>query len=235
MSYSKSKHCQRTIQIIADHREQKAGVIEALQTFPDVSISIQHLSLGDYQIDQKLLFERKTLVDLTVSIKDGRLFRQACQLASFPLRSVYILEGTAKDLLKSEMRREAIQGALITLSVLLGIPILRAKDVFETARLMLYTAKQVQAIATGSLVRPGVRPKGKRKNQLFLLQGLPGVGPARAQRLLDSFGSVEAVMTATVQELQSIEGIGSTTAKAIRWVVNASTAQYGFQNNDPIL
>jgi Fanconi anemia group M protein len=54
---------------------------------------------------------------------------------------------------------------------------------------------------------------------MFLLQGLPGVGRKRAASLLDAFGSVEAVMGADTGELVNVEGIGTTTAEAIRWVV----------------
>jgi len=42
----------------------------------------------------------------------------------------------------------------------------------------------------------------ERKSEV-ILQGLPRVGSERAARLLDEFGSVEAVVTATSKELQS--------------------------------
>ena len=51
-----------------------------------------------------------------------------------------------------------------------------------------------------------------------MLQGLPGVGPERVARLIDAFGSVEAVLMAGNDELRSVEGIGAATEGAIRWV-----------------
>ena len=74
-------------------------------------------------------------------------------------------------------------------------------------------------MATGGVQRHGYRPKSKRKRQLFILQGLPGIGPERAERLLAWFGSVEAAMSASSDELQTVEGIGKSIADKIRWVV----------------
>lgn len=121
-----------------------------------------------------LLIERKPLPDLVASIKDGRLFGQAHRLAGWPLWKAFILEGTATDLAGSGMRREAIQGALIALTLYLGILLLRSQDPTETAQLMLFAARQGRSMATGSVPRPGRRPRGKARIQARVLQGLPG-------------------------------------------------------------
>ena len=168
------------ISIVADDRESLGGVIDALSAMEGVEVVTNRLPLGDYLVDGKLLFERKTLGDLVESIKDGRLFRQGLRLAASKLRGIVILEGTAADLATCRMNREAIQGALISLSVIMGIPLLRSRSAEESARLMIYAARQVSATASGAIARKGVRPKGKRRSQLEVLQGLPGIGPARA-------------------------------------------------------
>ena len=95
---------------------------------PQVVVRLQRLPVGDYLVDDNLLFERKTLLDLTQSIKDGRLFRQGLRLASASARGVVILEGSSRDLAQSRMRREAIQGALVTLTLSFGIPLLRSAN-----------------------------------------------------------------------------------------------------------
>jgi ERCC4-type nuclease len=141
------------------------------------------------------------------------------RLANSTFTGVLILEGTVSDTVEIGMTREAMQGALITVSLILGIPVLRSKYPSETARLIVYIARQIDAMATGGVQRHGYRPKGKRKRQLFILQGLPGVGPERAGRLLDSFGSVEAAISASSSELQSVDGIGISVADKIRWAV----------------
>jgi len=47
----------------------------------------------------------------------------------------------------------------------------------------LYAARQVKLIAKGTFQRQGYRPKGKRKRQLYILRGLPGVGRQRTEFL----------------------------------------------------
>ena len=213
----------KPITIIVDDREANSKTVQELRKITGIEVLIQRLPLGDYEINGTILFERKSLIDLAASIKDGRLFRQGIKLASSPIRCAIILEGTAKDLIDSKMRREAIQGALVSLTIVLGIPVLRSKDPQETARLMLYTARQIRTMGSGTIARRVKRPKGKRKLQLHFLQGLPGVGPERARNMLDTFGSVEKAITANQQDLLRVPGIGNHLAKKIRWMVEADS------------
>jgi DNA excision repair protein ERCC-4 len=215
------------VSVVADDRELTGGVVDALRRQDGVSVAVERLPLGDYLIDDILLVERKTLSDLVASIKDGRLFRQGHRLVGSALRTALILEGTSKDLAGSEMRREAIQGALISLTLYLGIPLLRSRDPSETAQIMLFAARQGRLVAAGMARRPGRRPRKKLRIQARVLQGLPGVGAERARRLLERFGSLEAVMQADMEELASVQGIGLTTAEAIRWAVKEARPDYG--------
>jgi ERCC4-type nuclease len=215
--------------ILVDDRESNAGVVDALRRDPQTVVRLQRLPVGDYLLDDALLFERKTLLDLTQSIKDGRLFRQGLRLASASARGVVILEGSSRDLAQSRMRREAIQGALMTLTLSFGIPLLRSANPEETAALILLAARQGRAQASGSLPRPGRRPRGKARIQSRVLQGLPKIGPERAKRLIDHFGSVEGVMGASVDELAAVPGIGKGIADGIRWAVEEPMAAYAGQ------
>ncbi len=214
------------IHIIADDREQKSEVIKSLMGIENVEVCIQRLSIGDYQVDHRVIVERKTLKDFAISIVDGRLFKQMIRLAGSNFRGVLILEGTAIDTVDLGMTRASMQGALITVSLILGTPVLRSKDPSETARLIVYIGRQIDSLARGGLHRHGYRPKGKRRTQLFILQGLPGVGPERAGRLLDRFGSVEAAISASSCELQSVDGIGKYVANKIRWAVSERVSPY---------
>ncbi len=214
------------INITADDREHKSEVIKSLMGIENVEVCIRRLSIGDYQIGSRVIVERKTLKDFAISIVDGRLFKQMIRLANSTFAGVLTLEGTVSDTVDIGMTREAMQGALITVSLILGIPVLRSKDPSETARLIVYIGRQIESMARGGVHRHGYRPKNKRKRQLFILQGLPGVGPERAGRLLDRFGSVEAVISASSSELQSVEGIGKGIADKIRWAVDEQESPY---------
>ncbi len=214
------------LSIVADDRERASAAFAALEADPGVDLEVRRLELGDYEIDGRILIERKSLLDLAESIRDGRLLAQACRLASSPLHSILILEGTGTMLASTGMGRGAIQGALVTVSLVLGIPILRSLDGEETARLMLYAGRQIHRIASGGLPRKGKRPRGKKRSQLEILQSLPGIGPERARRLLKRFGSVERVIAAGADELCEVPGIGRRIADRIRWVVSEEGVVY---------
>lgn len=66
------------------------------------------------------------------------------------------------------------------------------------------------------------QPKRLASRRLYVLQGLPGVGPALANRLLLHFGSVEHVITADHTLLMEVRGIGAKKAQRIRRLVSGS-------------
>lgn len=213
------------VHIVVDDREKAGGqVLVALAGRDDATVDIARLEVGDYNIEHRVVVERKTATDFAASLIDGRLFHQAAELASAPGRGVLVLEGCDEDWRDTGVRREALQGALITIGVFYGVAVLRSDGPEETARLLVYLARQARRSAQGGLPRPGYRPKGKRARQLFLLQGLPGVGPERAARLLARFGSVQAIMTASAADLATVDGIGEKTAARIRRIIQAPAA-----------
>ena len=216
-----------TLAIEVDDRESASPVLTALRECADFRVTVMRLPLGDYLVDNRFLFERKTLTDLVAAIKDGRLFRQALKLSASTLQPAIIIEGTGRDLAGSAMRWEAIQGALVTVSLFCGVPLLRTRTPEETVRTMLYATRQGRTFASGALPRRGRRPRGKLARQLFILQGLPGIGPGRAQQLLARFGSVEAITRAGAEDLCSVTGIGKRIAEQLRWSLEEPQREYG--------
>jgi len=213
--------------ILADDRELASQVPTALQQVPGVELRIQRLRVGDYEVVGRCVFERKTLPDFAASLVDGRLFTQAYKLGQLSIPAAVILEGRGSQLAATHVRREALQGAMVSLSIIFGLPILRALDPGETARLLIYSAQQLQRHDRMEACRYGRRPKHKRRLQSHILQGLPGIGPARAELLLQRFNSVEAVVTASLEELQTRGGLGPKTAAVIRDVLKEAPATYG--------
>ena len=124
-----------TIAVVADHREIASGVIEELQRMSGVEVRLEQLPVGDYLVDGVCLFERKSLRDLARSIIDGRLFSQAKRLVAGPLRAAVILEGTSRDLEGSAMSRESVLGAIVSLTLVFELPVLRSRNPAESARL----------------------------------------------------------------------------------------------------
>ena len=208
------------LQLVVDDREYRGRMAAALDASATFAIEVRRLPVGDYCLDAALLFERKTLADLAASIKDGRLFGQALRLAKGKLPAALILEGNTRDLACSSMRVEAIRGALVTVSLFIGLPVLRTCDAEDTLRTLRYAAQQRRAATGGALPRHGHRPKGKAALQSYVFQGLPGIGPQRAAHLIQCFGSIEATITADV------DGIGPAIARKLRWAVEEPPGTY---------
>ena len=172
------------------------------------------------------LLKRKRVPDFLESLFDGRLFAQAQRLANTPLRAFLILEGPSSDWAQRHIKRESVQGAMLTLSVVFGIPILRAQNEEETARLICYTARQMLGASTSPPNRPGRRPRGKRAIQIRVLTSLSRVGVKRAQHLIESFGTLEQVMAANPKELAAVPGIGKQTPQSIHWAAHEDGMSY---------
>ena len=209
-------------QIVADDRERASGIVDLLREIPDVELSMEHLLVGDFVVSGQIIFERKRADDFAASLIDGRLFSQAARLVKQPLRSACILEGKTEDWIRLGVRREALQGALITLTLIFDLPVFRSIDPSETARLLVYASRQFSRLHRAE---PAYAHRAKAKRlktrRLRLLQSLPGVGPDRARNLLEHFGGVRPCLFATVEELIDVPGIGQKTAKAIQDVVGS--------------
>ena len=206
------------VRIVADDCERAGGVIAELGRLAEVDLIVRRLAVGNFVIAERVVVERKTMADLARSVVDGRLFRQAARLGRTAGRAVLVLEGTEAETATLGVSRESLQGARINVGVFFGLTVLQVGDPAETARLLVYLGRQAGRFARGALPRAGYRPRGLRGRQLFVLQGLPGIGPERASRLLDRFGSIAAVATASVEALEAVNGVGRSTAAAVRRV-----------------
>jgi ERCC4-type nuclease len=210
-----------------DDRETDGRVGAALAAMPGVDVRRTRLPVGDFRVGGGLVVERKSALDFLASLKDGRLFRQAFRMSGIEEPAILILEGSGRELMSTGMRRESIQGTLITLGLIYRIPVLRSLDPEETARLMIYAASQWRRMEMGLGRGPKFKARGKRRAQMRVLKGLPGVGPVRARALLDSFGSIAALVNADASRLADVDGIGQRTAEAIRGVLEEAPPRYG--------
>lgn len=196
----------------ADLHERGSETARALAA-AGAQLIFRRLEVGDYRVGRNLLVERKTAWDFRRSLFDGRLFRQVSRLARAAPRPLVLLEGQDRTLAWPTLR-----GALLTVTGVFGVPVLFSRDPPDSAQWLLTAARQHSVPRDLAYARPGWRPKGKRARQNFVLQGLPGVGPARAESLLERFGTVRGVMNASEPELLEVRGIGKKTAARIVWL-----------------
>jgi ERCC4-type nuclease len=181
-------------------------------------VRVRPLRSGDYLIAGAVLVERKTHADFATSLLDGRLFPQAAALARGPHRPLILLEGPPPERLP-DVHPHAVEGAIASLAVMWRLPVLLMPGPEDSLRLFRFMARQVDRGAPAVLKRLGRKPKRIASRKLYVLQGLPGVGPALASRLLARFGSVERVITAKASALMETDGLGPAKAARIRELI----------------
>lgn len=205
--------------IVVDNRERCSRVAEALWRLPGVSVAIRRLELGDYQVSDSLIVERKTLADFARSVRDCRLFTQVGRLSRHrKMRTCLILEGTSDCYPRLAIPKPAFQGAMITVTLVFGLPVLRSATPEDTADLILYAANQLRRREVRPPRRRGFKVTGNRRRQILLLQTIPDVGPKKAEILLDTFRTPAGIAKASVDELRSVDGIGEVAATKIHQV-----------------
>jgi len=212
------------MRIAIDDRERTSRVKTALRRKGNVEISIKRLPLGDYQVDDTLIVERKTLADFALSVRDFRLFTQVGRLTrQRQMRTCLILEGTPERYPRLAIPPPAFQGALITVTLVFGLPVLRSANPEETADLILYAAKQLQSREVRPPRRRGFKITGNRRRQILLLQAIPEIGPKKAEWLLDTFGTPADIASAPIDALANVEGIGPKAARSIHRVFHGKS------------
>jgi len=204
-----------------DFREQRSGIIEELMKCNgQLTYEVDALPVGDYWIGDRIILERKTIVDFLDSIKTGRIFHQAYRIAESGKNGLLLLEGDKQNANSGLLSRNAVQGALIHLTVFLGIPVIRSLNISETAHILIYILDQSHH---HELPRPkpiivgltGIRVSKNQRQKLFLLQNLPGIGTKKGLALLRSFGKIENILNAPPEDLMKIKGIGLTLANRV--------------------
>jgi Fanconi anemia group M protein len=205
--------------ITVDYREEASGIIDMLKQ-EDISVEIGKVSYGDYVINKSITIERKTAKDFLISIIDGRLFNQLSNLKKYCTNPILLVEGNPfkTDL---DFDPNAIKGALLSVQTVWYIPIVYSRSKEDTRDILLMIGNQDETYTDVVPLRGGYRPKRLKTRQLYILQGLPKVGPQMAKRLLEHFGSVLEVMNAGIKDLMEVEGIGKVSAEKIREVIKS--------------
>jgi DNA excision repair protein ERCC-4 len=206
------------LKITIDYREKSSGLNDLLE-HSGAFVEITKLSYGDYIINDTITVERKTAEDFLISIIDGRLFNQLSNLKKFCNRPILLIEGNPYKT-NHNFDRMAIKGALVSTQVIWYVPVLFSRTKEDSRDILLMISRQVGTCIDVAPLRGGYRPKRLKSKQLYILQGLPKVGPKLAKQLLRHFKSVSKVMSASVQDLAEVDGIGKISAGKIREVLD---------------
>lgn len=207
------------MKIRVDYREKASGLIDLLEK-EEVFIEIGKVPYGDYIINDSITIERKTAKDFLISIIDGRLFNQLSNLKNYCQNPILFIEGNPY---KTDLNFDpaAIKVSLISAQVIWYIPVIFSRSKEDTRDILLMIGRQDETYIDVVPLRGGYRPKRLKSKQLYLLQGLPQVGPMLAKRLAEHFRSVSNIINASMEELMEVEGIGTSVAAKIREVLDS--------------
>lgn len=205
--------------VFADTREGNSKVIRHLSEM-EIDVKVQAMAVGDYQVSDEVVIERKTAKDFVDSIVDKRLFKQARSLMEEFKRPLIILEGD--DLYNGMINPNAIRGSIASVALDFEISIIPTRNAQDTAAMIKRIAiREQNGEKTPIQIRTDKKPVNLWEQQLFIIESLPNIGPVNAKNLLEYFGTVANIINASESQLQEVEGIGKKTAANIRKVVDS--------------
>ena len=118
-----------------------------------IKIISENIPLGDIIIyddnnNEKLIIERKTLLDLAASIRDGRYTEQGFRLQQCSMHNhniIYLIEGDLRYYkpFKSNIDKKALLSSMVSINYFKGFSLFRTITLNETAEWLLQLAKKL--------------------------------------------------------------------------------------------
>jgi len=202
------------IVILADRREKE--VINYLKKL-EATVNEMELEVGDFILsDSRVAVERKTHSDFISSIIDGRIFEQTKLMKENFSKPIVIIEGSSDR----QINENALKGAVASLIVDFNVSLLNTKNPMDTAKTIYWIAKKEQIESKYSVsFKVGKKPKNVEELKERIVCSLPGISTIISKRLLENFGTIEKIFTASEEELKKVKGIGEKLANKIRKVL----------------
>ena len=203
------------IEIVADDRENS---IAKKFSREDIKVVKKRIDVADFILSEDTAVERKSAGDFVDSIIDNRLFDQLKDLNDYR-KPIILIEGR-NIYSQRNIDEKAVRGALSSIALDYGIPIIWSKDEEDTSRILMQIAEKEQVENEKNVqVRGNASGRTLKQQKEFIVAGLPGVNTKIARRLLDEFGNIDSIFSATEEELQEVEGLGEKKASSIREIV----------------
>lgn len=201
---------------MADRRESASGVVKHLSGM-NALVKAEQLDVGDYVLSDRVAAERKTASDFISSVKDQRMFSQLESLSKSYEKPLMIIEGSPEMLFGNGLHPNSVRGALSSIAIDLGIPVIWTRNPKETAAQLYWIARREQEdLGRNVQIRSFSMDAPLHKHQEFLVSGLPFINAVMSRRLLEKFGTPRRLFAASEEQLKEVEGIGEVKAGKIR-------------------
>jgi ERCC4-type nuclease len=224
--------------LIIDYREH-----ELLASIKSITPTSKNLQVGDINIGNKLIIERKTIADFEASFMDGRYRDQRTRLLVYcqeiGAQALYIFEG---DITKPKrLQPSALNKLLLRLSIHYKIPIFQSKNVQHTAQLIedwysqwLTDPNSFQVhqdeICLADTIHVSKKTNAADPKQFLIgcLCQVSGVSTKIAETILSTYPSLSKILAASQEELANLKQpsgrkIGPAVAERIYQLFNAQS------------
>jgi len=224
------------LKIIVSTKEYKL-IPQLLSKHPMITVSRADLPVGDYEVvdgqGNKLIVLRKRCdgksdaTDFEVSIQStGQVFDESEKLSFWqsetdrgcPVTPVIILEGDVHRNSRHLLVQQ-VDGAISFLAAGQRISIIPTYHATHSANV-------IARLAATFVGRPLQRKPGSEKKpdnlsaqRRYMMQSLPGISTITAGALLETFGTIEAIVKAPESELKGVKGVGPMRARIIKRVL----------------
>ena len=193
---SKKSSSEKLPKITIDYREKNSLVPTKLLSL-NHKIEFKQLPIADYIINETAV-ERKTNLDFTQSMINGRLKKQLQEIKQYP-NNLLIIEG---ELNKNKFQnKNALKGFILSITLNHKVPIIFTKNEEETATYLSLLAKRKSQ-------EKSITPKKtnlSQKEQLeYILQSFPNIGPKKSKQLLTKFKTLKNIFNKKEEKLKPI-------------------------------
>ena len=223
-----------TLEFVIDNRERKLiKIFESMCDPNNVKIIVEQLVLGDIvfrerseikdengmsqeHVDNILYVERKTVADLSASIKDGRSSEQKERLKATTDRNriIYLIEGQMDtEKLEDKLERlpaKSLYGNLINTQLKHGIQVYKTSSINESAMYLLRLYQKLHderddffSIKNSTEFDYAKTIKKEKKLNMtprvfmhYALCQIPSMSDMKAEPIVDRYQSIEKLITA---------------------------------------
>jgi DNA excision repair protein ERCC-4 len=177
-------------------------------------VEFRELKTGDY-IVRDTIIERKTVQDFLSSMINHRLINQMDELKQYE-NKLLMIEGISEQELYREdnsgIGANSVRGFLLSILLKHKIPIVFSKNSEDTARFIAVLSRRKEKEINLNAKKKTLN----RKEQLqFIIESFPRIGPKKAKRLLEKFGSIQNIILSSTEDLKEILGIQAENIKEI--------------------
>ncbi len=201
------------VEILVDPQEKNSTLLNVLL---DLGAKLRLMKaplaggVADYVVGENVGIQRKSTKDFVMTLQkkgEENLFVVLKKLKKLFPKPLLIIEG--EDLYYKGVHASSIRGAINTIILDLGVPIIWSKNTTDTAKYLYLLAKKEQEVKPINIQLSTISKNATKDDVLIaMLTQVPGIETKLARKILKKFPSLDQLVRAKQEEFMEIKGIG---------------------------